>query len=43
MLGLYGVLWGKNREMRSSINVEEELGKGEEKATTPIYDLESLS
>ncbi|KAI3445455.1 hypothetical protein Pfo_002120 [Paulownia fortunei] len=39
VLGLYGVLWGKNREMSSIHHIEEA-----EKATqTAIYDLESLS
>ncbi|KAK6139429.1 hypothetical protein DH2020_026836 [Rehmannia glutinosa] len=39
VLGLYGVLWGKNREMSSIHHVEET-----EKATQiAIYDLESLS
>ncbi|KAL7119910.1 hypothetical protein ACP275_02G090600 [Erythranthe tilingii] len=39
VLGLYGVLWGKNREMSSIYHIEE----AAEKKATPIYDLESLS
>ncbi|KAL2254207.1 UNVERIFIED_CONTAM: WAT1-related protein [Sesamum indicum] len=39
VLGLYGVLWGKNREMSSIYHIEEV-----DKATqTTAYDLESLS
>ncbi|KAL0384734.1 UNVERIFIED_CONTAM: WAT1-related protein [Sesamum radiatum] len=39
VLGLYGVLWGKNREMRCIYHVEEV----DKEAQTTAYDLESLS
>ncbi|KAK4402100.1 WAT1-related protein [Sesamum angolense] len=42
VLGLYGVLWGKNREMSSIYHTEEVDHKGKATQTT-AYDLESLS
>ncbi|KAL0292236.1 UNVERIFIED_CONTAM: WAT1-related protein [Sesamum calycinum] len=42
VLGLYGVLWGKNREMSSIYHIEEVDHKGKATQTT-AYDLESLS
>ncbi|KAL0335391.1 UNVERIFIED_CONTAM: WAT1-related protein [Sesamum radiatum] len=42
VLGLYGVLWGKNREMSSIYHIEEVDHKAKATQTT-AYDLESLS
>ncbi|KZV47403.1 hypothetical protein F511_07817 [Dorcoceras hygrometricum] len=44
VLGLYGVLWGKNKEMSSLLHTQHHFEQGDEKSThskTPDFDLES--